>query len=171
MIETAISLSAGKVSGAEIEKIIRLGKEMLAHPIELLPFVYEAVDALEDHYHLLIVTKGDLFDQENKIARSGLADRFRTVEIVSEKSTATYADILRRHAIPPERFLMIGNSLKSDVLPVVAAGGRAVYLPYAFTWRQEQVAVAETNEHWCTAESMEWIVAQLMAAGTGRVFR
>lgn len=130
MIETAIELSDGRVSGTELQRIIDLGKEMLAHPINLLPYVAQALQKLKDRYTLIVITKGDLFDQENKIARSGLAHHFSAVEIVSEKNVETYRAVFIRNGIDPAKLLMIGNSLRSDVLPVVAAGGRAVHLPY-----------------------------------------
>jgi putative hydrolase of the HAD superfamily len=137
MIETALEISDQQISGADIKKIIELGKEMLLHPIDLLPYVREAVMTLEDHFSIMVITKGDLFDQENKLARSGLAERFPVVEIVSEKNESTYREILTRHQIDPAKFLMIGNSLRSDVLPVLAAGGRALHLPYKYTWHHE----------------------------------
>jgi len=139
MIETAVELSAGEIRGQEIQRIIDLGKEMLEHPIELLPYVREAIDQLEDHFQLMIITKGDLFDQENKIARSGIGHHFPVVEIVSEKNPATYQAIFRRHGLDPSSFLMIGNSLKSDILPVIEAGGRAIHLPFEYTWMHEKV--------------------------------
>ncbi len=158
MIETAIELSDGKISGREIQQIIDLAKEMLDHPINLLPGVEAALDALEDHYTLMVITKGDLFDQENKLARSGVGQRFDIVEVVSEKNPETYRGILARHGIPPEQFMMIGNSLRSDVLPVIAAGGMAAHLPFEFTWHHE--AVTETKEtYWKVASMEEFVVA------------
>jgi len=139
MIETAIELTEGRISGAEIREILTSAKEMTQAPIELLDGAAEAIAALAPHYRLMVITKGDLFDQESKIARSGLVEHFRHVEIVSEKTPVTYRGILDRHAIAPERFLMVGNSLKSDILPVLAVGGRAVYVPYHLTWAHEQV--------------------------------
>ena len=167
MIETAIELSSGKISGAEIQRIIDLGKEMLDHPIDLLPYVAEAVDALEDHFTLLVITKGDLFDQENKIARSGLADRFNIVEIVSEKDTVTYANLLKRHNIDSAGFLMIGNSLKSDVLPIVEVGGRAIHLPFEHTWHHEAIHEAEGHGRWVEGESLEAVVGKILETRLG----
>lgn len=171
MIETAVELSVGKITGSEIQHIIDLGKEMLDHPIELLPFVYEAVDTLEDHFHIMVITKGDLFDQENKIARSGLADRFHDVEIVSEKNPQTYADILKRKGVSPDHFLMIGNSLRSDVLPIVEIGGRAIHLPHEYTWHHEAVTETEVKNGWMQAESLQWVVEQLMKTKPGATAR
>lgn len=127
MVETAIELTAGQVPAAVIQQIIDLGKGMLAAPVELLDGVAELLPALSADVPLMLLTKGDLFDQEAKIARSGLASHFRHIEIVSEKTRATYASLLDKVGVRPERFLMVGNSLRSDILPVLALGGHAVY--------------------------------------------
>ena len=140
LIETALEVSEGKVPGSVIAKILDAGKAMLEHPIELLPGVEDTVKAMAAEHPLMIVTKGDLFDQESKIARSGLAEYFSAVEIVSEKDPSTYRDLLRRHDIAPERFVMVGNSVKSDMLPVVAVGGHAVHIPYESQWELDFVA-------------------------------
>jgi len=163
MIETAIELSGGRVTGAEIQRIIDLGKEMLDHPIHLLPYVPEAIAALRPYFQLLIITKGDLFAQENKIARSGLADAFGAVEIISEKNVADYRKLLARQGIDPAGFLMIGNSLRSDVLPVVELGGRAIHLPFEYTWHHEAVEETEAKGYW-RPESLEEAVAAILAA-------
>lgn len=139
MIETAIDITEGRISAAEIGTLLELGKAMLAHPVELLPGVAETVEALAGRYRLVLVTKGDLFHQEQKVARSGLADRFERVEIVSEKDEATYRRIAATMGVAPERFLMVGNTVRSDVLPVLAMGGRAVQVPYVVTWDHEVV--------------------------------
>ncbi len=139
MIETAVELSGGKIPGSAIQQIIDLGKEMLTHDIELLPGVREALTALKPHFKLLLITKGELFAQESKIARSGLAAEFDIIEIVSEKDPVTYQNLLDRHGIDPAGFLMLGNSLRSDVLPIVEIGGRAAHLPYEYTWHHEAV--------------------------------
>lgn len=162
MIETAIELSDGKISGAEIQHIIDLSKEMLDHPIHLLPHVPEAIAALQPHFTLLVITKGDLFDQENKIARSGLGEEFDIIEIVSEKDEVTYRNLLKRHAIDPAGFLMLGNSLRSDVLPIVNIGGRALHLPFEFTWHHEAVSEIE-QEYWQPDSLQEGIEAILTA--------
>ena len=148
MIETAIELSGGKISGTEIQQIIDLGKEMLAHEIELLPGVPEAIAAFKPHFKLLLITKGDLFAQENKIARSGLASEFDIIEIVSEKDPDTYRSLLDRHGIDPASFLMMGNSLRSDVLPIVEIGGRAIHLPYEYTWHHEALEEENGAGYW-----------------------
>ena len=143
MIETAIELTEGRITGAEIEKIIGFAREMLSAPVELLDGVRETIAQVAARYELMLITKGDLFDQEGKIARSGLGEYFSRIEIVREKERSVYESIARRHNIAPQRFLMVGNSLKSDILPVVAMGGRAVYIPYQTTWIHERVTDAD----------------------------
>ena len=138
MVETSVELTNGEIKGNEIQKIIDFGREMLANPIELLPHVQEVIEDLSRKYRLLLITKGDLFDQETKIARSGLAEYFTGVEIVSDKNTETYEKILSRHEITASRFIMIGNSMRSDIVPIVQIGGQAVYIPYCSTWDHEQ---------------------------------
>lgn len=143
MIETAIDLSGGRISAADIRAILDLGKAMMDHPVELLDGVTETLDALAGRHSLLLITKGDLFHQESKVARSGLAERFERIEIVAEKDEATYRRILQRSGIAPEQFLMIGNSMRSDILPVLDLGGRAVHIPYHITWAHEAVSRPE----------------------------
>lgn len=137
MIETALELTDGKIDGAAIGQIVAWGKAMLRAPVELLPGVAEVVAQVAQRHPLLLITKGDLFDQESKLARSGLGGYFRHVEIVAEKDAAVYAAILQKHGIAPDRFLMVGNSVRSDILPVLAIGGRAAHVPYAITWQHE----------------------------------
>ncbi|MBL8056184.1 MAG: HAD family hydrolase [Anaerolineales bacterium] len=137
LIETAVELTEGRVAGRDVQAIVDLAKGMLAAEVELLEHAAATVALLAEHYPLLLITKGDLRDQEQKIARSGLAEHFRQIEIVSDKSAPGYAALLRRHGIAPERFLMVGNSLRSDILPVLALGASAVYVPYALTWLHE----------------------------------
>jgi putative hydrolase of the HAD superfamily len=141
MIETAIQVSEGRIGAGDIWQLIGLAQEMLEAPVELLEGVAEVVPALAADCRLMLVTKGDLRDQEVKLARSGLASYFWQVEIVREKSAGVYRGLLEKHAIAPERFLMVGNSLRSDVLPVVEIGGHAVHVPYHITWEHEHVAV------------------------------
>lgn len=140
MIETAVELTDGRISGADVQRIIDTARAMLRRDIALLPGVAETLPALAAQTPLLLITKGDLLDQERKIARSGLAAHFTAVEIVSTKDADTYAAILARHGIAAERFLMVGNSLPSDILPVLALGGQGVHIPHAVTWAHETVA-------------------------------
>jgi putative hydrolase of the HAD superfamily len=147
LIETAITLTEGRITAAEIRDILELGKRLLDHPIELLDGVAEVIDAVADSgRRLIVVTKGDLFHQEAKVAGSGLADRFDRVEIVSEKDVATYRRVMAAAGVEPERFFMIGNSVKSDVLPVIELGGHAAHLPYTYTWEFEQVPGANGQQ-------------------------
>jgi len=137
MIETALDVTDNKVPGQVIAKIIAAGQDMLAHPIELLPGVEETIDALAQNYRLILITKGDLLDQERKIAQSGLGELFDAVEIVSDKTPSAYTDIFRRHETSPKTTLMAGNSMKSDVLPAIEAGAWGVYIPHGITWEIE----------------------------------
>ena len=143
MIETAITLTNGEISGHDIQRVIDLAKAMLSADVQLLDYAEETVTRLAQDFPLMIITKGDLLDQESKIERSGLGRHFKHVEIVSDKNPASYAALLARHHLRPEGFLMIGNSLRSDVLPVVALGARAVHIPYRLTWAHERVSPAE----------------------------
>lgn len=136
-IETAIQLTDGRISADEIRTILDLGREMLAHPVELLDGARETIEALARSHRLILITKGDLRDQQRKLAKSGLATFFAQIEIVSEKDQATYATILQRHGIAAAEFLMVGNSLKSDILPVLALGGSAAHIPYHLLWELE----------------------------------
>jgi putative hydrolase of the HAD superfamily len=140
MIETAIELTEGRITGRDIQQVIDLAKNMFNAEVRPLDHVQATLEALSKSHRLMIVTKGDLFDQESKIARSGLASYFRHVEIVSDKTPDSYAALLARYMAPPERFMMVGNSLRSDVLPVLRLGGTAVYIPYAITWAHEMVS-------------------------------
>ena len=145
MIETAIEISDSRVSGRDIHQIVMMGKTLLEHPIELLDGVGEVVRELSQCHRLILVTKGDLVHQESKVAASGLGDHFWQIEIVSEKDPSTYRKLLTRHAVEPDDFVMIGNSVVSDVLPVLAIGGRAVHVPYHITWALE-VAAADNDD-------------------------
>jgi putative hydrolase of the HAD superfamily len=148
LIETAIDVTGGRVTNEEITRILELGKGLLNHPVELLDGVQETIDTLAmTGRDLMVITKGDLFHQETKVAGSGLADRFSQVEIVSEKDVATYRRIISERGVDPARFLMIGNSVRSDVLPVVELGGHAVHLPYRFTWAHEEVADVDAERN------------------------
>ena len=138
VIETAIELTGGRIGATDIQELIELGKSMLQEPVELLPGVREVVQQLAGSgVRLLLLTKGDLFDQETRIARSGLADFFDEVEVLSEKDEGTYRRTLARCRVPPEEFLMVGNSVRSDVLPVLGLGGAAALVPYPLLWAHE----------------------------------
>lgn len=142
MIETAIELTDGRVQGMDIQKIIDAVKEMMSEDIRLLEGVAETIPLLAKERTLMIITKGDLLDQESKIARSGLADYFRCIEIVSSKNKEVYQKLLDRHGIDVNSFLMVGNSMPSDILPILDLGAPAVHIPYEYTWTHEQVELA-----------------------------
>ncbi len=144
LIETAIQITDGRITSDEISAILDVGKTLLDHPVELLEGVDDVVGELAaTGRRLIVVTKGDLFHQEAKVAGSGLADRFARVEIVSEKDVPTYRRVMAAAEVEPERFLMIGNSVRSDVLPVIELGGHAAHLPYVYTWELEHVPDAD----------------------------
>lgn len=139
MIETAIEVTDGRVPARVIEQILAAGRDMLSHPIETLPHVHDTLEDLAGRYRLVLITKGDLFDQERKLAQSGLGDFFNAVEIVSDKSRPTYERIFARHGDGAGRAMMVGNSLKSDIVPAIEAGSWGVYVPHDLTWVYEHV--------------------------------
>ncbi len=143
MIETACDLTKGEVTGDKIKQIIEFAKEMIAAPIDVLEGVAETIAELSKNYRLMVITKGDLLDQETKLARSGLGDFFNGFEIVPRKDAKIYKYIMRRHAIAADEFVMVGNSLKSDILPVLEAGAKAVHVPYETEWFHEMVSDEE----------------------------
>jgi len=147
MIETAIELTRARIPAADLEVILGWGKRMLMEPAELLEGVEATLRRLSGRYDLLLITKGDLFDQEGKLARSGLGDLFLGVEILSEKNVETYRGVFRRRAIKPEEFVMVGNSLRSDIVPVVDLGAHAFHIPYEVTWQHETVPEEELPKH------------------------
>ena len=145
MIETAIEVTGGRVPATVIRDILAAGRDMHSHPVETLPHARETLERLAGRYRIVLITKGDLFDQERKLAQSGLGDFFDAVEIVSDKTPETYRRIFARHGDGPERALMTGNSLKSDIVPALAAGSWGVHVPHHLTWQLEyaEAPVAE----------------------------
>jgi len=139
MIETAIEITEGQVPAKTIARILEIGRELLSHPVETLPHVRETLEALAGNYLLVMITKGDLFDQERKLAQSGLGDFFDAVEIVSDKTAVTYRRVFSKVGDGPERAMMVGNSLKSDIVPAIAAGSYGVFVPHELTWVIEHV--------------------------------
>jgi putative hydrolase of the HAD superfamily len=137
MIETAIEVTNNQVPAAVIKSILDIGRDLLAHPIETIPGVADTLSGLVGHYKLVMITKGDLFHQERKLAQSGLGDFFDAIEIVSDKKRDTYSGIFGRHGDGPETAMMVGNSLKSDVIPALQAGSWGVYVPHELTWSFE----------------------------------
>jgi len=145
MIETALSVSNNTLNITVIEKALQYGKELLARPIEILEGVEDTLQALSKRYRLVVATKGDLLDQERKLKKSGISHYFHHIEIMSDKQEADYLKLIKHLDIQPAEFLMIGNSIKSDVMPVLAIGGHGVHVPYHTTWAHEQVS--HTIEH------------------------
>ena len=147
LIETAIELTGARISAADVQRLLGLGKEILAHAVELLPGVRAAVEDVARTHAVVLITKGDLFHQEAKVRQSGLSDLFRRIEIVSEKDTATYARLFAEFAVAAANFSMVGNSLRSDIEPVVKLGGWGVFIPYAVTWAHEAEHGLDAAQH------------------------
>jgi putative hydrolase of the HAD superfamily len=162
MLETAIEVTEGRIPTADLEVILGWGKKMLGEPTELLDGVEDALHQVGSNHQLLLITKGDLFDQESKLARSGLAEMFSGVEILSEKNVEAYRAVLRRRQIEPEEFVMVGNSLRSDIAPVVALGAVGVHIPYPLTWHHELIPEdAMPREGWHRLASISELGALL----------
>jgi putative hydrolase of the HAD superfamily len=149
LIETAIEATGGRIRSADLRELIDLAKHMLTEEVELLEGAREAVDTLAPRYPLIVITKGDLLHQTSKADRSGLRDRFRAIEVVSAKTLPVYLAILERHHVDPARFLMVGNSIRSDVVPVVELGGWAVHVPAQLSWSHEDGDVPEAARRRC----------------------
>ena len=141
MIETAVELTEGTISSKEIQAIIDLGKGMLDAEVELLEHTAGTITRLAGRYRLMVITKGDLQDQQTKIARSGLGQHFQYVEVVNDKTRDIYSQLLKKLSIQPGRFLMVGDSLRSDILPILELGAQAVYIPYQITWQHESAEI------------------------------
>jgi putative hydrolase of the HAD superfamily len=165
MIETAIEVTEDRVPARVIRELIAAGQEMLAHPIELLPHAMETVSALKGRYQLLLITKGDLLDQERKLAQSGLGDLFDGVEVVSDKTAPVYAALFARHGLAPDRAMMVGNSLKSDVLPVLDVGGWGVHVPHDLTWALEHEAAPTHHARFREIADLSGLSALLRQSG------
>ncbi len=158
MIETALSVTEGSINGDVVEKILKIGKQMLDEPIELLDGVEDVLKALKDKYRLVIATKGDLLDQERKLRKSGISHYFHHIEIMSEKDDANYQKLIKRLDIQLEELMMVGNSLKSDILPVLNAGGYAVHVPYHITWAHEHIEQSIDDEKFKSVEQIREIL-------------
>ncbi|SFI66016.1 putative hydrolase of the HAD superfamily [Bosea sp. OK403] len=159
MIETAIEVTKGQVPAAVIGEILAAGREMAAHPVETLPHARETLEVLSDEYKLVLITKGDLFDQERKLAQSGLGDFFDAIEIVSDKTVATYQRIFARHGDGAERAMMVGNSLKSDIWPALEAGAWAVHVPHELTWALEHAQEPQGQARYGTLADLGGLAA------------
>lgn len=166
MIEAAIELTGGAIAASDIHRIVELGRTILEHPVELLPGIRAAVEAVAARHRVVLITKGDLFHQEHKIEQSGLADLFQRIEIVSEKNARSYARVLAECAVEAPRFAMVGNSLRSDVEPVIALGGWGVHMPYQVTWEHElQHGVKRGHPRVLTVASPEAIATAIARFG------
>lgn len=161
VLETAIRVTAGKVPAGVLEQIIQLGKEQLSKPVELLEGAEETLNALVGRYRLILVTKGDLLDQEQKLRRSGLEHLFHHVEIMSDKTDREYRLLLNHLDIRPEEFLMIGNSVRSDILPPLELGSYAIHVPYETTWLHEKIDGPIVSPRFYTVDSL-WDVISLL---------
>jgi putative hydrolase of the HAD superfamily len=169
MIETALTLTGHRIDGRRIERIIEFGKELLAHPVELLDGVEETLALLARDHRLVLITKGDLFHQESKVAASGVGEVFERVEVVAEKDVPTYRRVLDRMAASPGRFCMVGNSPRSDIAPVLELGGFGVHVPYHVTWALEHQEV-ERHDRWVKVSSIREapdVIAAFSANGAG----
>lgn len=162
IIETALRISNNTVPPVIIEKIIDYGKEQLNQPVELLDGVAEVLPALKEKYKLVVATKGDLLDQERKLRKSGIEHFFHHIEIMSDKQEADYLKLIKHLDIQPSEFMMIGNSLKSDVLPVLAVGGHAVHIPYHTTWAHEVVEDSVQHSNFRHFENLKDILPELL---------
>jgi len=168
MIETAIEVTSGRIPTDVIAGLIEAGKQMLAHPVELLDGVAEAVPAVAERWPILLITKGDLFHQESKLARSGLLPHFNRVEIVSEKEPETYRRILRSAAVDPADFVMVGDSLRSDISAVLAVGGRAVHIPGFREWAVEAAELGPPGDgRWWRLPSIRGLPGLLAELDSG----
>ncbi|NAS30381.1 HAD hydrolase-like protein [Flavobacteriaceae bacterium R38] len=161
MIESAIDLSNGKIPSTVISEIIALGKEMIERPVELLDHVEMVLEELSKKYRLIVLTKGDLLDQERKVEKSGLSTYFHHIEVLSDKKENNYLSLLEHLEIPVSEFVMIGNSLKSDVLPIINIGAQAMHVPFHTTWAHEEVSPQEDNGNYITVNSIKGVLDYL----------
>jgi putative hydrolase of the HAD superfamily len=158
MIEAALSVSEKSITVDVVETILQYGRDMLNQPIEILDNVEDVLSSLKDHYRLVVATKGDLLDQERKLKKSGLAHYFHHIEIMSDKKEGDYIKLIKHLDIHPEEFMMIGNSLKSDVMPVINIGGHAVHVPFHTTWAHEHVETVLTHENFKQVEKISEVL-------------
>ena len=161
MVESALELSNNEIPQATLTKILNLGKEMIAKPVEVLEGVEKVLAELKTKYRLLVLTKGDLLDQERKLERSGLTKYFHHVEVLSDKKEINYQKLLNHLQIEVKEFLMIGNSLKSDVLPLLQIGAKAIHAPFHTTWQHEEVIVEKDNRNYLELNNLDEIIEYL----------
>ncbi|HEA23607.1 MAG TPA: HAD family hydrolase [Pricia antarctica] len=162
MVESALEISNQQVPQTTISEILKLGKKMLDEPVELLDGVIEVLGELKNKYRLIVLTKGDLLDQERKIERSGLSEFFQHVEVLSDKKAENYLHLLNHLQIDVKEFLMIGNSLKSDVLPILEIGAQAVHVPFHTTWKHEEVSMEEDGQNYLKISKLQDILSYLI---------
>ena len=168
MIESAVQLTGERISARDIHRVIEIGRATLQHPVELIDGIREAVETIASRHEIVLITKGDLFHQESKIEESGLADLFHRIEVVSEKDAKTYSRVLRELDVPAAEFAMIGNSLRSDIEPVLMLGGWGIYMPYHITWAHEaEHAVTGHQARMTTVASADQLAAAVAAADSG----
>ncbi|MFN8767693.1 MAG: HAD family hydrolase [Lysobacteraceae bacterium] len=161
MIETAIALSGERISAADLHRIVGLGKSILQHPVELLPGVRAAVEAVAATHRVVLITKGDLFHQERKVAASGMADLFQRIEIVSEKDEKSYARLFKEFDVSPAEFAMVGNSQKSDIAPVLALGGWGIHVPYPLVWALDRAEIDPAHPRFASVPDAAGVPAVL----------
>jgi putative hydrolase of the HAD superfamily len=158
MIETAIRISDGQMPISLVEKIIRIGQEMLEKPVYLLPGVKDVLQSLQGKYQIVLATKGDLVDQERKLQKSGLESYFHHIEIMSDKQESDYLKLIKHLDVDPAHFTMIGNSLKSDILPVLAVGGHGIHVPFHTTWAHEVVSHKVEHKNFREVEDLRLVL-------------
>ncbi|MDT8413842.1 MAG: HAD family hydrolase [Flavobacteriaceae bacterium] len=164
MLEAALKISNYQLLPKEVESILNIGKKMIDHPVELIDGVTETLSALEHRYRLILITKGDLLDQERKLKKSNLAHYFHHIEVLSEKKEENYSGLLNQLDIKPSEFLMVGNSLKSDVLPLIHIKSNAAHVPFHTTWQHEVVTEEETNgKHYLTLKNVTELIPYLIS--------
>lgn len=161
MIQTALRISDHKINAKALDKILEIGYDMMQKPVEIMPGVEEVLAELKENYRLVMATKGDLVDQERKLKKSGLDHYFHHIEIMSEKKEADFAKLISHLDVVPEEFLMMGNSLKSDVLPVLELGGHAIHIPYHITWEHERIEHEIEHENFYQAERISQVVEMI----------
>ncbi|PPK85798.1 putative hydrolase of the HAD superfamily [Neolewinella xylanilytica] len=157
MVETILRITDGKAPGHIVDRALQIGKEMLQKPVELLAGVEETLERLGPDYRLVLATKGDLLDQERKLEKSGLAGYFHHIEVMSDKQTGNYERLIAHLDCRPEQFMMVGNSVKSDIIPVLRLGGYAVHVPFHTTWVHEEATYEEANPRFLEARSISEI--------------
>lgn len=162
MVETALAVTEHRVPGSVIAQILDVARELLAYPIEILPQVEQTLGRLRQSHHLILVTKGDVFDQERKIAASGLADYFAAIEIVPDKTESTYRRIFARHTEGARHTIMVGNSLRSDIVPALAAGSFAAYVPHDLTWSYEHADEPQAEPRYTRISALGELPAALV---------